>query len=81
MILMSDFKYCYTAHIIEKNAFLYFDIFNVITEDVSVYIYLNSQYICKSYNVQVLVKALEMCYILFVEVIVEGVLLSTIVKA
>lgn len=38
-------------------------------------------HICKSYNIQVLVKALEMCYILFVEVIVEGVLLSTIVKA
>lgn len=32
-------------------------------------------YICKSYNVQFLVKALEMCYILFVEVILEGVLL------
>lgn len=43
MILMSDLKYCYTAHIIEKNAFLYFNIFNVITEDVGVYIYLNSR--------------------------------------
>lgn len=38
MIFMSDLKYCYTARIIEKNAFLYFDIVIVITEDVSVYI-------------------------------------------
>lgn len=36
MIFMSDLKYCYTARIIEKNAYLYFDIVIVIPEDVCI---------------------------------------------